>query len=135
MTTLLLAVVLAQAPPPTIPAPVVQQIVLAQQEPRAGWLHTVLAAHVVAQMVDVATTEYAIGTGRFHEANPVMRWAAGTPLRMGLAKGGLAAASSWGLLTLHRQHPKLALVGTIASTAISVAVSTRNVRTLRRGLK
>lgn len=145
--TLLLLVLLAQAPPPqtfcevltvdppitrcyersqNLPAPVVE----AEQEHRAGWLHLAIAAHVVAQMVDVSTTEYGIGTGRFREANPAMRWAARSPVTMGIAKGSLAVASSWALLRLHKQHPKAALIGALVSSTISVAVSARNIRTI-----
>lgn len=114
MTTMLLALVLAQAP-----------------EPHARILHAVLAAHVVAQTVDVATTEYALGRGVGREANPAMRWAARAPVRMGLAKGGYAAASSWALLVLHKRHPRAALIAGIASTAVGVVVSARNARAIR----
>jgi hypothetical protein len=100
-------------------------------EKPSGWLYTALAAHVVAQTLDVSTTAWGIGSGKVREANPLMRWAAGDPVLLGLVKGGFAVASTIALLKIHKKHPRAAMVVAIGITALTGYIAYRNAQTLR----
>jgi len=101
------------------------------REPEPHVLHAAIAAAVIAQFADVATTEYALGTGRFREANPLLRWSATNPVRMAIVKGGIATASSYALLKIHKDHPKLAFTAAVVSTAATSYAAWRNSASLR----
>lgn len=115
LTTFVLALVLAQQP-----------------EPHRGWLHVAIGAHVLAQFADISTTEYALGTGRYREANPLMRGIANRPIRASLVKGGYAVGTSYLLLKLHRSHPRLAFGIAAGSAVFTGIVAAHNASLVRR---
>jgi len=117
--TVALALVLAQTPAPP-------------REHHEGWLHAAIAAHVVAQFADISTTQFALGTGRYREANPVLRPIMGGPIRMAIIKGTYATVTSYGLLKLHKTRPKTAFALAVLSTVATSYVAARNVRVVRR---
>ena len=90
-----------------------------------------VAAQTVSCGTDYGVTMYAMGTGRFHESNPVWAWAERRPVAMGVSKLGICAGVSYALLKEHRKHPKrTALIAGIL-TAVSVWATVRNARLLR----
>lgn len=121
---LLLAVgLLAPAPPapraPTLPDP-------------PEWLvHGAIASQGVGQFSDGLTTMYAMGTGGFTEANPLLRWAEDRPVWMGVAKGTVAAVLTYTLIRLHRTRPKTTLVAAIGLTVLQAWVTHHNLQTIR----
>jgi hypothetical protein len=113
-------VLLLQATPPA-PAPRLERVA-----------HLVIGAHVVTQFADVSTTQYLIGTGRFHEANPAMRWIASGPRRMAIVKGSYAVGTSYLFLRYHKAHPKATIAAAAAHAVLTGVVvhlnSTRGAR-------
>jgi uncharacterized protein DUF5658 len=89
-----------------------------------------IGAHVVAQVADTSTTQYAIGSGRFKEANPLLRWGVSDPVRLALIKGGFAVGASYFLLRIHRQHPRIALVTAGALAGITGWAAAHNRRAI-----
>lgn len=69
----------------------------------------VLLAHAVAQAADAITTRQAIARGGV-EANPAMRWATDSTVKLALVKAAMTAGVSAALWWLHTKHPKVALV-------------------------
>lgn len=100
-------------------------------ERHAGWIHAAVAAHVVAHFADISTTQFALGTGRYREANPVLRTVAGGPIRMAIVKGGIAVGTSYLLLRTHKRHPKLTVVLAAVSAVGTSYVAARNARLTR----
>jgi hypothetical protein len=98
--------------------------ILGQAPPTVAerFAHLTIAWHGIAQFADVATSEYHFGTGDFHEANPAMRWAAGTPLRMGIVKGIYAFGTTWLFIRYHKDHPKLVILASSASGLLTSIV-------------
>ena len=104
--------------PPQIPAPA----------PHARLLHLEIAAQMVLQGADLATSEYAFGkTGtHFREANPLLGWAQHRPVTLGALKMGLAVGVSYALLTEHRTHPTLSLLGASVFNVLETLVVVKN---------
>lgn len=124
-------VIVLPAPGGMVPAPVVQQIVESHQERKAGWLHAVIGANIVAHFIDISLTQYALGTGRFREANPILRGIGTGPVRMAVAKGSIAVGTSYLLIRHHKKNKKLTIGLGIASTVATGYIAARNARSLR----
>jgi hypothetical protein len=107
--------------------------VLAQtpETPLQKLAHLTIAAHVVSEFADVATTEYALGTGKFHESNPILKWATQDPIPMAIIKGSFTAGTSLLLLKLHHSHPKLAILASSTSALLTGWVAHRNAQGIR----
>jgi hypothetical protein len=78
-----------------------------------------ISVHVGMQMLDYGTTMFAMGTGRFIEANPAMKWAAKDPLKMGVAKAVVAVGSSLLLAKGAQNHPKVTCAASLGMSAIA----------------
>lgn len=120
---LLAAIMLSQqpAPNPILYSPAAlnfSQPLLSEIEDRKLRIavKTVLSASIGMQVLDLAYTEYLLGTGLAFEANPAMKWAADSPLKMGLTKAAVGVGTSLLLARVAQKRPKLALVvGTIVT--------------------
>lgn len=107
----------------TTPAPYVYTV----QKPTCDHpvLHWLIGAQITAQFADLGTSEFAFGTGKFHEANVVMRPFSHDPVVMSLAKAAVGIGTTMAALKLHRSHPGLAtfvltaMAGSAAYSAIS----------------
>lgn len=112
------------------PATLPVQITLTPVKPEShpGLIHAAVAAHVIAHFADISVTQYAIGTGRYHEANPLLSGWAGGPIQMAIVKGGIAVGTSYLLLRIHKSHPKLTFVLAVASAAGTSYIAARNSR-------
>ena len=97
-------------------------------------LHLALIALLAAHGADTSTTMYAIGAhpAAVHEWNPVMRPLLGHPAAFGAVKLGTAGVTSWALLRLKDDHPKLVVWIASASAIGLSAVAVHNARALRR---
>jgi hypothetical protein len=130
---LLLSALILVAPAPDRVLPSAPRVAVVQADPHETIVHAAIAAQAIGQFSDVATTMYAMGRGDFREGNPVLAWAEDKPAAMGLVKGALAAANTYGLLKLHASHPKLALVVALGLTALHGWVSWHNYTLIREG--
>jgi hypothetical protein len=102
----------------------------AAQEWHPHLLHYSIAASMVAHSADVATSMYALGRDpqRYREANPILRPFADQPAAFGVVKMSMAVGVNYALLKMHAQHPRLALVASIAQTVAVGYVAHRNAR-------
>lgn len=107
-----------------------QPVHCAAADPPEGVIHAAIAAHVIAQFADVSTTEFAIGSGRFKEANPLVRWGVSDPVKIAILKGAFATGTSYVLLKIHKQHPWYALGVSAALTGIGAYAAGHNRRAL-----
>jgi hypothetical protein len=76
-------------------------------------LHLSLAAYMALQGSDLAVTMYGLGgqgTPGLREANPIFMPLIDHPVAAGALKMGLAAGSSWILLSQHTKHPRVTLI-------------------------
>lgn len=121
MPTLLLALLLAQAPQ-SAPTP----------ERHAGWLHTAIAAHAIAQFADVSTTAWAMGRGGFRESNPIMRPFAGDPVKLAVFKGTYAVGTTYLFKKMHRKRPKTAFALAAGSAVVTSWVAHKNAQLVRK---
>lgn len=97
-------------------------------------LHGVIASYGVAAFVDVATTEYGLGKGIVHEANPIQKWATDRgPVVVGLAKGSMHVGIGYFLLKYHEKNRKLALASAIGLLAAQVVVDYSNAKVINKG--
>lgn len=110
------------------PAAARPSVMTATAEHHARLTHAAIGAHVVAQFADISTTQYALGTQRYREANPVLRQFGTGPVRMALVKGSYAVGTSYLLLKLHRTRPKLAFTLAVVSAVTTSYVAARNAR-------
>ena len=86
-----------------------------------------IAAACMAQFADVATTEYAMGTGRAREANPIVApFVHEGPIAAAVVKGAIWGGVSYALVRAHRTHPKGAIVAALAIAAGTSAVAWHN---------
>ena len=89
-----------------------------------------LGAYASLSAVDLAQTQWALGTGRFREANPSMAWAT-KPETMALLKVGSAAAIATMAWKIRKRKPKTALALAVGAAVIQGAVVIHNYRTVR----
>lgn len=76
-------------------------------------------AVITAHGADLATTSWAIGYDpiKFKESNPLIRWAADTPVGLALTKSALAIGVNYPLARiLKKKHPKWFIAINIAQT-------------------
>jgi hypothetical protein len=112
-TLALTALLISQqpAPQPLLYAPVAQPLLSEIEDKKLRVaVKTVLSANIGMHVLDLAYTEYLIGTGLAFEANPAMKWAAKSPLKMGLVKSAVGVGTSLLLARVAQRRPKLALV-------------------------
>ena len=83
--------------------------------------------------VDTAQTMWALGTGDYGEANPVLRWADDAPGLFGALKMLLAVFINWGTAQAYQSNPKAAIALRVALVALNTAVIARNARVLHDG--
>ena len=93
-----------------------------------------VAAHLVLQGSDVATTMFLVGRypQQFREANPVLRPLVESPTAFGAVKMGLAVGSSWLFLKYRKAHPKAVFFSSLATNALYVYVVAHNTRLVQR---
>lgn len=90
-----------------------------------------LVAALLGHTADGITTGRALSQG-FVEANPALAWAGSTHGVLAV-KGGVVAGTTYGLIRMHRTHPKRAIVLTIAFGAVGWGAAEWNRRTMARG--
>ena len=93
--------------------------------------HLVLSGYAVAAFVDTATTEYGLGKGTVHEANPIQKYFTDKgPVWSGIAKGSMHVGIGYILLRNHKDHGKLTLISGCTLLALQVIVDVSNARTI-----
>lgn len=95
-------------------------------------VHAAIAAGIAAHAADLSTTSWALGRvgDRYKESNRALQWAADDPVQLAMAKVALAAGTTYSLVRLHRDHPKLALGAAIVQTVVVSYVAHRNASVL-----
>ena len=102
-----------------------------QEEPHAKLTHVVIAANVVANFADISTTQYALGTGKFREANLFLKNVQ-SPVKMAIVKGSIATGTSYLLIKLHKKKPKTALVLACALTIFNSTFAYKNSKLIKK---
>ena len=85
-----------------------------------------LVAHGGFHALDWHSTRRAVSNGTGVEANPVMRWAAGSDVRLAAAKAAGAAGAVWALNRLACRHPKASVSTAVALNAFYGVAVGRN---------
>ena len=98
----------------------------ADDEPHARFTHAAIAVFVAASGADLATTMYALGSRTGQEGNVLFAPLVGTPWLAGTVKMGVDAGIAWGLVKLHRTHPKIAAAAALAGGGVYFAVAAHN---------
>jgi hypothetical protein len=94
-------------------------------------LHIAVASYMTLQGADLAVTSYMLGARTAREVNPILAPFSHTPVAFGAIKMGMATATSYGILRLQRQHPKLAFVLAVVGSGVYVGVVYHNARLLQ----
>lgn len=95
-------------------------------------LHGSLVGYIGLNGADLATTEYCLGRGRCREVNPIFAPLSDNPAAFGALKMASAALTSWGLIHIHKTHPRLAFWLSITGSVWYTAVVIHNTRELRK---
>lgn len=103
---------------------------LAQSE---GATHAAIASYTVFGFIDVATTEYLIGTGTVREANPVFKLAVDRgPVLAGFIKGSAHTAIAYLLVRTHQKKPRWTFWTAVSLGVGQAYVDYHNARLVRR---
>ena len=81
--------------------------------------------------MDLATTEYLLGSKKGREANLFLAPFSTNPVAFGAVKMGTAATTSYLLLRIHKKHPKLAFILANVGNLVYAGVVYHNSRLLR----
>lgn len=108
-----------------------------KEEWKKAVVHAAIAAGIVVHACDLSTTSWALGKAgdQYREANPALRWASDDPVKLAIAKMGLAVAVSYGVIQLHKEHPKWALAAAITQVVVVGYVAHRNAAQIRQDSK
>lgn len=101
-----------------------------------GIIHATVASYGVAAFVDTATTEYGLGKGIVHEANPIQKYFTDNgPVVAGIAKGSMHITIGYFLLRYHQEHPKIIFWTTALLTGAQVWVDYSNAKVIKNGIR
>src|SRR5665213_3286596 len=97
-----------------------------------GWpTHIAVGSYIVLQGIDLATTEYGLGTRKVIEGNPILAPFSSNPVKYGAFKMITAVGTSYLLLHYHTNHPKLAFWTAVAADVIYTGVVVHNSRAIK----
>jgi len=102
---------------------------VAEENPRL--LHSLLAAVMVLEGADIASSMYCLGADECAERNRVMFGLQDHPVLFGSVKMALATASVLVVLKTHKTHPKVALVVSAMLATLYAGVVVHNWHALR----
>ena len=102
-----------------------------------GILHGVIGAYGVAAFTDTSLTEYGLGKGIVHEANPLQKWATDKgPVWAGISKGTEHVLLGYLLLKFHNsgddKTKKIILATAIGLTAFQTWVDYSNAKVISK---
>jgi len=94
-----------------------------------GWpTHLMLGTYMTLNGADLSTTMFLLGSRQGREANPLLAPFADKPVAFGAVKIGIATTTTYLLLRMHKQRPKLAFGLAIAGSVVYAAVVRHNAR-------
>lgn len=97
-----------------------------------GWLlHAALGAYMTLNGVDLSETMFLLGANQGREANRIFSPLSTNPVLFGAAKIGLDSAAVYGILRIHKDHPRLAWMLTGLGIAVETAATAHNAKLLR----
>lgn len=97
------------------------------QELNDNWIvHTAIGTYMTLNGVDLSETMYLLGSKNGVEANPVFAPWSNKPALFGAAKMSIDTLASYGIIAIHKDHPKLALILSIIGISAEGWVSVHN---------
>ncbi len=96
-------------------------------------LHIAITAYAITAAVDLSTTQYGLGKGIVHEANPIQKYFTDKgPVVSGIAKASMHVGVVWYLKKRHEYNPKAVLWTTIGLIGAQVLVDYNNYKAINK---
>jgi len=95
-------------------------------------VNVAIGSYMTLQGADLSVTSYMLGARSAREMNPLLAPFSDKPVVFGAVKMGIATGTSFMLLRLHREHPKLAFVMAVIGSGVYSGVVYHNSKLLKK---